>query len=107
MVLQSVGTNGIAEIVRRFQQGTAIALTAVGVSLPDGTTRFFEGTVQGRIVAPRGSGGFGWDPIFQPEGEGRTYGEMTAEEKNQTSHRAVAWKQVAEWWKSGRVTLDT
>ena len=61
------------------------------------TTR---GTLEGRIAfAPRGSGGFGYDPIFEPAAEapgGRTLGQMTAEEKNQVSHRAKAARLMRE-----------
>lgn len=50
-----------------------------------------DGTVQGVIVDPaRGSGGFGYDPIFQPTGYDKTFGELSAEVKNQISHRAAA-----------------
>ncbi len=51
----------------------------------------FEGEIQGTIVeTPRGSQGFGYDPVFQPENETRTFAEMTLEEKNQIAHRARA-----------------
>jgi XTP/dITP diphosphohydrolase len=50
-----------------------------------------EGTVEGRIaLAPRGTGGFGYDPIFELPADGRTFGEMPAAEKHQISHRARA-----------------
>lgn len=53
-----------------------------------------DGTMEGRIaLAPRGTGGFGYDPIFEPATEpigGRTVGQMSAEEKNRVSHRAIA-----------------
>ena len=51
----------------------------------------FEGFVEGKIVdPPRGSGGFGYDPIFEPKGFDQTFAEMTAESKNQISHRGQA-----------------
>jgi XTP/dITP diphosphohydrolase len=51
----------------------------------------FEGEIQGEITqAPRGNRGFGYDPIFQPENELRTFSEMTLEEKNKMAHRARA-----------------
>jgi XTP/dITP diphosphohydrolase len=54
-------------------------------------TQTFEGVAEGTIVdAPRGAGGFGYDPVFQPEGSRQTFGELAAEEKNRTSHRARA-----------------
>ena len=54
-------------------------------------SKTFEGVVEGAIVdAPRGAGGFGYDPVFQPAGSMRTYAELSAEEKNAISHRARA-----------------
>jgi XTP/dITP diphosphohydrolase len=57
--------------------------------------KLFEGAVPGEIVAPRGDGGFGYDPIF--EHDGRTFAEMDAEEKNAISHRGRALAKFAEW----------
>jgi XTP/dITP diphosphohydrolase len=64
-----------------------------GADLP---VKLFEGVVRGRIVEPRGDGGFGYDPIF--EHEGTTFAEMTAEEKNAVSHRGRALGKFAEWY---------
>ena len=51
----------------------------------------FEGVIEGTIVgAPRGSAGFGYDPVFQPQGFEQTFGELSAVEKNRISHRARA-----------------
>lgn len=55
---------------------------------PDGHEEAFSGTVEGRVVwPPRGEMGHGYDPVFVPEGETRTFAEMTHEEKNLLSHR--------------------
>lgn len=70
---------------------------------PDGSTRFFRGEVDGETVwPPRGHAGFGYDPMFLPEGHSRTFGEMTAEEKHgwrpggsALSHRARAFAAFA------------
>jgi XTP/dITP diphosphohydrolase len=52
----------------------------------------------GKITTePRGTGGFGFDPIFQPQGTTKTYAEMTLQEKNLYSHRAKAAKKLAEF----------
>ena len=56
----------------------------------------FEGVVRGRIVAPRGDGGFGYDPIF--EHEGQTMAEMSPAEKNAISHRGRALARFADWY---------
>jgi XTP/dITP diphosphohydrolase len=70
-----------------------VALT----SFPDGREVLAEGVVQGVITeAPRGHEGFGYDPVFAPEGGGgRTFGEMTSEQKNELSHRARAFRELA------------
>jgi len=61
------------------------------LALPEGSLWTSEGLVEGHIAeAPRGSGGFGYDPVFIPEGETRTLAEMTLEEKNRVSHRGKA-----------------
>ena len=56
----------------------------------------FTGVVDGEIVAPRGDGGFGYDPIF--EHDGATFAEHTAAEKNELSHRGRALAAFAEWY---------
>jgi XTP/dITP diphosphohydrolase len=63
---------------------------------PDGREVVVRGEVEGRIVAaPRGEGGFGYDPIVAPvEGDGRTFAEMTAAEKHAISHRARAFRRL-------------
>lgn len=58
--------------------------------------KLFEGVVPGRIVAPRGEGGFGFDPIF--EYDGSTFAELSIEEKNAISHRGRALAKFAEWY---------
>ncbi|NUP50686.1 MAG: RdgB/HAM1 family non-canonical purine NTP pyrophosphatase [Catenulispora sp.] len=62
---------------------------------PDGTEHVVEGVMTGRLVrVPRGEGGFGYDPIFVPEGETRTTAEMGAEEKDAISHRGRAFRAL-------------
>ncbi len=66
----------------------------------EGKSHLFEGIVEGTITkTPIGNGGFGYDPIFQPEGATNTFAEMTMEEKNQWSHRARAVQQLVEFLK--------
>lgn len=62
---------------------------------PDVQEAVFEGVAPGRLVwPPRGKLGHGYDPIFVPEGDTRTYAEMTSVEKNRISHRAAAFRQL-------------
>jgi XTP/dITP diphosphohydrolase len=64
---------------------------------PDGREVVVRGTVEGVIVdAPRGDGGFGYDPLVAPvEGDGRTFAEMAADEKHAISHRSRAFTELA------------
>lgn len=65
---------------------------------PGGTERLFEGRCRGQIARdPRGSGRFGYDPLFVPDGYEATYAEMPQEVKNQIGHRGRAWAQCAAW----------
>lgn len=69
---------------------------AAALALPDGTDRVVEGRLSGVLRhAPAGLGGFGYDPILQPDGETRTCAELTAEEKNTISHRGQAFRALA------------
>ncbi len=69
-------------------------LTVIALQL-NGTTHLFEGRVNGEIISnKRGTNGFGYDPIFEPENKGKTFAEMTSEEKNSISHRARALEKM-------------
>ncbi|MER2251386.1 RdgB/HAM1 family non-canonical purine NTP pyrophosphatase [Methylorubrum podarium] len=78
-------------------------VSALVLAWPDGHTELFEGRVFGDLVEPRGSLGFGYDPMFRPEGMDRTFGEISSEEKhgvdwqsgNALSHRARAFVLLA------------
>lgn len=62
---------------------------------PDGHDEMFEGRVHGRIVWPmRGNNGFGFDPVFVPDGESQTFGEMDPDRKHAMSHRADAFAKL-------------
>jgi XTP/dITP diphosphohydrolase len=85
-------------------QRDAHFVSALCVAWPDGHTEEFEGRVDGTLVwPPRGDKGFGYDPMFLPDGHKRTFGEMDAEEKHGLppngkglSHRARAFLKLAE-----------
>lgn len=66
-------------------------------------TRLFEGIVRGSIIEERrGEGGFGYDPIFVPEGYDKTFAELGSEVKNRISHRAQAVEKLADYLKETR-----
>lgn len=79
-------------------------ISALCVAWPDGHVEEFEAAVNGTVVwPPRGNRGFGYDPVFLPDGQTRTFGEMSAEEKHGLpprgrglSHRARAFLKLAE-----------
>lgn len=76
-------------------RGAAFRCAAV-IALPDGTTVCREGDFRGTLTRePRGSGGFGYDPIFQVAGRSETSAEISAEEKNRISHRGKAFRALA------------
>ncbi|CCM74129.1 RdgB/HAM1 family non-canonical purine NTP pyrophosphatase [Rhizobium mesoamericanum] len=87
------------------EQRTARFVSVLCLAWPDGHTELFRGEVEGVVVwPPRGSRGFGYDPVFQPEGFDTTFGEMSAEQKHgwkpgesaALSHRARAFKIFVE-----------
>ena len=86
------------------EQRRAHFVSALCVAWPDGHLEEFEATVEGVVVwPPRGNVGFGYDPLFKPDGHDRTFGEMTADEKHGLpplgeglSHRARAFLKLAE-----------
>ncbi|MFF8955797.1 RdgB/HAM1 family non-canonical purine NTP pyrophosphatase [Streptomyces sp. NPDC014894] len=68
---------------------------AAALALPDGSERVVEGRMPGTLrTAPAGSGGFGYDPVLQPDGETRTAAELTPAEKNAISHRGKAFRAL-------------
>ena len=66
---------------------------ALALAWPDGTCETFEGRVEGTLTfPPRGNNGFGYDPVFIPDGHDITFAEMAVDKKHAISHRAVAFK---------------
>ncbi len=72
--------------------------TAIALVRKDCEPMFFHGSVEGRIIdAPRGSAGFGYDPLFVPEGWSKTFGEADAGEKDAVSHRGRAVRELCRY----------
>ena len=68
------------------------------VLICNGEKMFFEGAITGRLITERrGRGGFGYDPIFVPDGYEQTFAELDAAEKNKISHRAIATMKLSEF----------
>jgi XTP/dITP diphosphohydrolase len=84
----------LSDVDAEMHRGAHFACAAA-LALPDGTERVAEGRLAGTLrKAPAGDGGFGYDPILQPDGERRTTAELTAEEKNAISHRGKAFRAL-------------
>lgn len=80
---------------------TARFRCVLALSSPSGRCQIVEGACEGAIaIAPRGSGGFGYDPLFVPNGHERTFGELSAAEKNGLSHRALALQNARATWET-------
>jgi len=70
-------------------------ICALALAWPDGHVETFEGRISGEIVwPPRGTRGFGYDPIFRPTGDDLTFGEIDPDEKHAISHRAIAFRKM-------------
>jgi XTP/dITP diphosphohydrolase len=83
-------TSADGEVDRR-----ASFICVLSLAWPDGQVESFEGVVRGQLVfPPRGEKGFGYDPIFVPEGETMTFGEMEPDKKHQLSHRYLAFARL-------------
>ncbi len=95
----AVGEAGFARLAWAWGDPHAEAVSTLCLAWPGASTvevLVAEGRVAGTLAPePRGEGGFGWDVIFVPEGEMRTFAEMTAQEKNACSHRAKAFAEMA------------
>ena len=93
----------MAEVERRLQAAGAERpearrghfVCALTLAWPDGTAESFLACVGGTLVwPPRGAHGFGYDPMFLPDGQGQTFGEMTSAQKVPLTHRAAAFRQL-------------
>ncbi|MBA3733071.1 non-canonical purine NTP pyrophosphatase [Patescibacteria group bacterium] len=94
--MKTIGNLGLHRLAESFGNFKAEAKVIIGFSDSNKNISFFEGSIRGTIVSPRGEG-FGWDPIFQPEGYSETFGEMSAEEKNKISMRKIAVEKLREF----------
>ena len=91
--------------MRGKENREAAYVCAIAFVEPDGTKEVFEARCEGRLIeAPRGEGGFGYDPVFVPadlNGGERTMAELSREEKDEISHRGRAARALCEWLPPG------
>lgn len=98
-LFKSVGNNGLLKIVESFNCNSVQARTMIGY-FNGKEILFFEGVAKGKLVPIRVNSDFGFDPIFLPEGNDKTFSEMTREEKNLISHRGRALQKFKEYYLS-------
>lgn len=96
---ETLGNEGLCKLLNGYQSRDAIA--EVQFALYNGSDiKIFRAEKKGRIAEyPRGEAGFGWDPIFIPEGYEKTWAEMEDDEKHETSMRRIALRQMAQYFK--------
>jgi XTP/dITP diphosphohydrolase len=95
-VLTTLGNAGILRLLEGVSDRAAYFETAIAYADGERTIRVFRGRIDGTVThSPRGTGGFGYDPIF--EVDGRTLAELTLAEKSRVSHRARALRALREW----------
>lgn len=96
-VLRTLGPGGLLRLVRGPDR-RATFVAVIGVRWPSGKVRLFRGESRGRLsTRVRGEHGFGFDPVFIPQGATRTFAEMELEEKREVSHRARALKAMVRF----------
>ncbi|MDG6939392.1 MAG: RdgB/HAM1 family non-canonical purine NTP pyrophosphatase [Nitrososphaerota archaeon] len=95
--LKTLGNEGILKLMEGVADRGAHFDSAVALKTSEGLW-VFTGRVYGRVAgSAAGVSGFGFDPIFVPEGSARTFGEMGQEEKCRLSHRALSFGRLASW----------
>ncbi len=96
-VFRTIGNEGILKLMEEIEDRRATFKTVIGLRV-EGENFKFVGLCHGKIATePSGTNGFGYDPIFIPEGYDRTFAEMSTKEKNRVSHRGKAIRKVASF----------
>jgi XTP/dITP diphosphohydrolase len=91
----NVAMKKVYEALGDAKDRSAAFICVLALAWPDGHVETFEGRIEGNIVwPPRGDKGFGYDPIFVPKGQTKTYAEIEPAEKHKTSHRAKAFEKL-------------
>lgn len=100
--VQTIGAGGTANLLRNKNKKAKVT-DALG--LYDGKTlKIFKGTLDGTIAdRPKGDSGFGFDVVFIPKGQTRTYAQMSEKEKNQISHRGIALQKLKAYLETKKV----
>ena len=98
-VQDTLGNQGILKLLNNVPDRYAEFRSVIGYCAPNSEPKTFLGKVEGEIsVEEKGDLGFAFDPIFYVPSEGKTFGELTTEEKNQFSHRKNSLEQFIKWY---------
>lgn len=100
---KAIGREGVVNLTKKMGDNRVEAKTEVAYYLTQGGISYFEGVVKGYVVDPRGESGFGWDPIFMPEGFDKTYAQVNDEEKakiGMDKPRKLAFEKLKEYLNS-------
>lgn len=100
--MKTLGNEGIYNLVKNFDNKKATAKCLIGLFHND-NIEYFESSITGTIVSPRGENGFGWDKIFVLDGYNKTFAEMTDEEKNKISMRKIAFEKLKKHLISAKI----
>ncbi|NVM34093.1 MAG: RdgB/HAM1 family non-canonical purine NTP pyrophosphatase [Candidatus Lokiarchaeota archaeon] len=104
-VMKTIGNKGILKLIDNFDETQAHFTSVIALYFkPLDVSLFFEGKIYGKVSKTlRGSGGFGFDPIFLPDIiPNKTFAELTTEEKNKISHRGKAWSNFIKFIKENK-----
>src|SRR5690606_41975083 len=95
--LPSLPTRRSSDLLGPDTDRSAHFICTLALAWPDGHTEVFEGRANGNLVwPPRGTLGFGYDPVFQPEGFEQTFAELDPQHKHEMSHRADAFNKLVK-----------
>lgn len=99
-VYRTIGNKGILNLMKGKRNRAAVFRSAVAFSPRPGEARVFVGRATGRVAVGERGARWGYDPIFEPDGEGGlTYAELPRSRKNQISHRCRALRRFARWYR--------
>ncbi len=103
-VFKTLGNQGILRLMRDASDRTAEFRSVIGFCDSDHNLEIFEARAEGKILEEeRGKKGFGYDPIFMPEGsENESFAEMSVDMKNNFSHRSAAIEKFVKWYKRNK-----
>jgi len=100
--LKTIGNGGLFRMAESFDNYNAEAKTIIGYAEDPQNIHYFDGSIKGKIVAPKGESNFGWDPIFLPNGYEQSFAEMDKEEKNKISMRRIALEKLKDFINNGQ-----